>query len=397
VSAAITTAERRAALSHCAEIDSLRALAMIGVVAMHAKLLPFGWAGVWLFFVISGYVVTLSIARSHDPRRPAEGASTFLQQRIGRILPAYYAYLVIGLLVSLALVIPQPGFAVASLFGFFHNIAMSANAGDLAVWPVGHLWTISIEMQFYLVYGLFAYFAPLAVTKRMLWACLILAPLGRLVAGALLSGTDPEAAAYAIYSAPGLHFDSFALGCLFALARLTVPLDRLVKPIVRTGFGALGLYLASYIAINLLARDRHGVEVVKDIVSGILFGEGREVFLYSALGLASLGILALTVSRDPLVQRITGLPVLQWIGRISYGSYVYHALALRIACWMISRSWVGIGELGLAGRLSVFALALAMTLGVAHLSWLYVEKPAAKWVRAHWGLKRNVVGMRVAA
>jgi peptidoglycan/LPS O-acetylase OafA/YrhL len=386
VTPAITAAERRAALSHCPEIDSLRAIAMIGVVAMHAKLLPFGWAGVWLFFVISGYVVTLSIARSHDPRRPAEGAMTFLQQRIGRILPAYYVYLITGLVVSLALAIPQPGFALVSLFGFFHNVAMAGNAGDLAVWPVGHLWTISIEMQFYLVYGLFAYFAPLAVTKRMLWACIIIAPLGRLVAGLLLSGTDPEAAAYAVYSAPGLHFDSFALGCLFALSRLTVPLDTLVKPIVRTGLGALGLYLLSYVAINLLVRDRNGVEVVKDIISGILFGEGREVFLYSALGLASLAILALTVSHDPLVQRVTGLPVLQWIGRISYGGYVYHALALRIACWMVAGTWVGIGELGLAGRLTVFALALAMTLGVAQLSWLYLEKPAARWVKSVWRL-----------
>src|SRR5690606_39683275 len=62
--------------------------------------LPFGWAGVWLFFVISGYVVTLSIARAHDPNFPVRGAANFARHRIGRILPPYYAYLLAGLAFS---------------------------------------------------------------------------------------------------------------------------------------------------------------------------------------------------------------------------------------------------------------------------------------------------------
>lgn len=377
----LAPAELKRVLSHCAEVDSLRALAMIGVVAMHAKIFPVGWAGVWLFFVISGYVVTLSIARNHDPRRPLQGATRFLKQRAARILPPYYAYLLLGLLLSTLFTLQQPLAAIASLFGFYHNVAMAEGIGELYFWPVGHLWTISVEMQFYLLFGLVAYFCPLWVTKRVLWACVILSPLARLLTGAVLAGGDPEATAYLIYSAPGMHFDSFAIGCLFAIARLTIPLERLLWPVVRVGAIAMGLYLISFFALNLLVRDREGIEIVRDVVSGILYGEGREVFLYTALGLSSLALLALTLARHPLVRPITSLAVLQWIGRISYGCYIYHALGLRVAALLVGGRWGGIDMLSLPRRVAVFAIGLGLTVALAQLSWKLVEQPAMALVR----------------
>ncbi len=381
MSNALSSAERRQVLAHCPEIDSLRALAMIGVVAMHSKLLPFGWAGVWLFFVISGYVVTLSIARAHDPNFPVRGAASFARHRIGRILPPYYAYLLAGLAFSFIASVPQPREAILSLFGFYHNIEMATGNGELKFWPVGHLWTISAEMQFYLFYGLVAYFAPLWVTRRVLWACVILAPVGRLLVGTLLAGGDPEAVAYIIYSAPGLHFDSFAIGCLFALARLTTPMDRMLWPIVRIGGLAIVLYVATFVAINILVRDRAGLEVIRDVVSGILYGQGREVFLYTALALASLALLALTVARHPLVQPITGLKALQWIGRISYGCYIYHSLCIRVAGFIIrGGKWHG-ADFSIAERVLLFVIALGLTVAIAQLSYQFLEKPAMAFMK----------------
>ncbi|MBA4353071.1 MAG: hypothetical protein C0409_00120 [Novosphingobium sp.] len=377
-------AELRQVLSHCPEIDSLRALAMIGVVAMHAKILPFGWTGVWLFFVISGYVVTLAIARHHDPRDPVRGAKHFMRQRVGRILPPYVFYLVVGLALSALLGIAQSPWAIISLFGFFHNITMAQGVGELEFWPAGHLWTVSIEMQFYLVYGLFAFFAPLAVTKRMLWCCIAIAPLARLVVSILYLDANPETAAYVVYSAPGLHFDSFAMGCLFALARLSVPLDKMLGPIVRLGATAMAMYVFSFTIINLLVQDRSGLEIVRDVVSGIMYGQGREVFIYTALGLVSLALLALTVARNPTVTRVTGLVILQWIGRLSYGGYIYHGLGLRLASFLISGTWDGSGLVLPFYRLAVFALALGLTMVMASLSWRFIEQPAAALVK-RWG------------
>ena len=376
-----TSVERKEVLSHCSEIDSLRALAMVAVVAMHSKLFPMGWAGVWLFFVISGYVVTLSIARNRDPANAAKGAAHFARQRVARILPPYFFYVLAGIAITLALSIHQPIEAVASLFGFYHNVAMLQGVGDFTRWPVGHLWTISVEMQFYLIYGLLAYFAPLAVTRGVLWSFIILAPLARLIVGTTMAGTDPESTAYLVYSAPGLHFDSFAMGCLFAMARLTVPLDRMLWPIVRLGCTALALYVAIYVSLNIFVRDREGLEIIRDVVSGILYGEGREVFLYTALGLGSLALLALTIARHPSVQFITGRPLLQWIGRLSYGGYIYHALCLNIAVVLIGGKWSGMADLSVPERGVVFCIGLAMTLAMAQLSWWFIEQPAAAAVR----------------
>lgn len=384
MSVTLPRAELRQILGRCPEIDSLRALAMIGVVAMHAKILPFGWMGVWLFFVISGYVVTLAIARSHDPRDPVRGVRHFMRQRVGRILPAYVFYLVLGLAISAVLGIRQSPLAVISLFGFFNNVTMGQGQGELLLWPAGHLWTVSVEMQFYLVYGLFAFFAPLAITKRMLWGCIALAPLARLLVGILYIDAGPEAAAYVVYSAPGLHFDSFAMGCLFALARLTIPLDRMLGPIVRLGATAMAMYVFSFVLINLLVQDRSGIEIVCDIVSGIVYGQGREVFIYTAIGLISLAVLALTVARNPAVTRVTGLVMLQWIGRMSYGGYIYHALCLRIASYFISGTWDGSGLISPFHKIAVFAVGLALTLVMAHLSWRFIEQPAAAMVK-RWG------------
>jgi peptidoglycan/LPS O-acetylase OafA/YrhL len=391
VSEAPSAVELRSVLAYSPEVDSLRALAMIAVVAMHSKIFPMGWTGVWLFYVISGYVVTLSIARNHDRSQPAKGAAHFARQRIGRILPPYFAYVLVGIALSYALSAPPSAQAIASLFGFYHNVAMARGVGDFALWPVGHLWTISVEMQFYLVYGLIAYFLPLHVTKRILWCFVIMAPLGRLLVSAMLAGQNPEAAAYIIYSAPGLHFDIFAMGCLFAIARLTIPLERMLWPLVWLGCTAVVLYVVSFVSLNVFVREREGVEIVRDVVSGILYGQGREVFIYTALGLGSLALLALTLARHPVVQWFTGLPILQRIGRVSYGCYIYHLLCLNAAAVIIGGKWGGTYTYSAPQRVMVFVLGLALTVALAQLSWRFLEQPAAAAVK-RFGSKAAVAG-----
>lgn len=386
-----SNAQRNSVLSYSPEVDTLRALAMIAVVAMHSHIFPIGWSGVWLFYVVSGYVVTLSIARTRDQRDPVKGAAHFARQRIARILPPYFAYVLVGIVVSYALSAPPSAQAVASLFGFYHNVAMARGVGDFALWPVGHLWTISVEMQFYFVYGLVAYFLPMAVTKRLLWCFVVMAPLGRLVVSAMLAGQDPEAAAYIIYSAPGLHFDIFAMGCLFAIARLTVPLERMLWPIVRLGCMAVGLYVVSYVAINVVIRDREGLEIVRDVVSGVLYGQGREVLIYTALGLGSLALLALTLARHPVVQWVTGVSFLQRIGRVSYGCYIYHLLCLNVAALIIGGKWGGTYTYGVSQRIMVFVAGLALTIALAQLSWRFLEQPAAAAVK-RFGSKAGLAG-----
>lgn len=366
---------------HCPEIDSLRAVAMIAVVAMHCKIAPIGWTGVWLFFVISGYVVTLSILREQGQGSRKAALAGFFRRRIGRIVPVYYLYIAGGLAAALVGGQEVAWPTYAALFGFYHNIAMASGFGEIDYWPVGHLWTVAIEMQFYLIYGAVAYLTHPSVTRRLLIALVVAAPLARWITGLFLFEIDPEQAAYIIYSGTGLHFDSFAMGCLLALAQTKMPMQRMAAPLAALGGAALGLYVATYVIVNVLVRERQGIDIITDIVSGVLFGEGRRVALYTALGLACLGLLALTVARSRLVQWLTGQKVLQWIGRISYGGYIYHELGIRLAMLALVGSGADLSSQPMSIRIATFVVALGVTLLMAQASFWLFEMPAARAIR----------------
>ncbi len=369
------------AIARSGEVDSLRALAMLSVIALHAHLLPFGWIGVWLFYVISGYVVTLTVLqrRAHgDTRRPLRD---FLFRRAARILPLYYGYLLVGLAVTALLGFSQSGLSLASLFLFFDNVTVIQNLGRVMGWPSGHLWTLSVEMQFYLVYGCVLCLLPAQATRRLLLAFILLCPLARFGAGLWLEGRHwtPLDAAYAVYVAPGLHFDIFAMGGLLAFATAQGKLDRIARALATFGLGALVLYAATYCAINL-GRGDHGVAILRNVVSGILFGQHREALVYSAVGLAMTGLVALAASGDRMVAPLLRLPLLRRIGETSYGGYVYHQIALLAASALLSRIGIMIRHGGALGHGLQFLIGVAITLLLAEASFRWFETPCRGWM-----------------
>lgn len=354
-------------------IDSLRAFAMTAVVAQHCGLLPFGWTGVWLFFVISGYVVTLT-ATGASAARGRRGLARFYARRAARILPVYYGYVGIGLaLVVLAGQAVDPQTAL-SLFAFVNNVAMIAGRGEIAGWPTGHLWTISVEMQFYLLYGLGLFWG----SRRVLLGALALAvtPLLRAAAAAWLSarGWTAGDAAYAIYAGPLLHQDAFAAGALLAFASRAGLLERLARPLALLGVAALAGYALTYVWVDHAVLGTRGIDSLRNVVSGVLFGQGREVFLYSALNAAAAGLVALAATRDRLVERLLRPAALRRIGAISYGAYVWHALAITLVGTALATAPGLSGAQGsLAFRLALFAFSYALTIAVAELSFRSLE------------------------
>lgn len=272
---------------------------MTAVVAQHCGLLPFGWTGVWLFFAISGYVVTLSVIR-----RPATaawpGLVAFFRRRFLRILPVYYLYVGLGLLFMASLGASANPVALRSLLGFYNNMAMVFGRGEFADWPVGHLWTISVEMQFYVVYGVALFALRRKYTIAILSCMLVAAPVLRFLVSSRLQqvGWSDLDAAYAIYAGSFLHVNSFALGSLLAFANMRGLLKRIARPLAVAGLCMLLTYVAAYAYINSVELGRSGINVFRDIVSGILYGQKREVFVYSALAFASAGLISLAATGD---------------------------------------------------------------------------------------------------
>jgi peptidoglycan/LPS O-acetylase OafA/YrhL len=364
------------------EVDALRCFAMLSVIALHAHLLPFGWIGVWLFYVISGYVVTLSVLR----RRAASGGTMplrdYARRRVARILPVYYAYLCLGLAVATIIGHTQDSLSLASLFLFFDNLTMATGQGRIAGWPSGHLWTLSVEMQFYLVFGAALCRLPVRVLRIALILLVPACLIGRFAYGVWLDaqGWPPLDAAFAVYVAPGLHFDLFAFGALLALAAQDGTLPRLARPLFFGGMIALAVYAAAYCAVNLVVRNEQGIDTLRNIVSGILFGEHREALVYSAVGAAMTGLVALAATRDPLLRPLLGARIVQRIGEISYGGYLFHPLGLIAASALLGLAGWQVRGGGPLAHGAQFLIGTALTLLLAELSFRWFETPCRRWI-----------------
>jgi peptidoglycan/LPS O-acetylase OafA/YrhL len=128
------------------EIDTLRALAMIGVVAQHCQLFPPGWIGVWLFYVISGFVVTGAIRSRTAEGSAGQALKNFYIRRAARIWPIYFLVLALAAITSLLVDRHVPWPAVASFALFYNNYALAHGFGEIPAFNLGNLWTVSVEM-----------------------------------------------------------------------------------------------------------------------------------------------------------------------------------------------------------------------------------------------------------
>ena len=359
-------------------IDSLRALAMGAVIAQHCKILPFGWIGVWLFYVISGFVVTASLlARPKDETR-GRLLGGFYARRAARIWPIYLVYVLAGFLVSAPVAghLEWPQFA--SLAFFYNNLQAAFADGTFKGFPVGHLWTISVEFQFYLVFGLAFAMLPRRALAALLVVFLFASPLLRFLGGEALQAAHYPAgrAAFAIYTISPMHFDSFAAGALLALGRSAWAKPGRARALLMVGAAAMVAYACAYVGLNR-AHGIAGVAAFRGVISGILIGDERQVWLYSAVAALSAGVLAVVLAGERALAPITEARWLQAVGRVSYGGYVYHMLVVKLVgefLRLVAHPGVSMAAKLEFGALR-FAIAAPLTVGLAMLSYRYVERP----------------------
>jgi peptidoglycan/LPS O-acetylase OafA/YrhL len=293
-------------LGYKCELDGLRACAVLPVLLFHGGMPGFGWGyvGVDLFFVISGYLITCILLKEHA-QTGRVSLLDFYRRRALRLVPALAA-LCLAFLLYAALVLhnwnqgAKEVFVVAFYFG---NWTRAFGMG--LPHYLGHTWSLAVEEQFYMLWplilpGVLALGARLAsralgfvlilivvVTSWRVWLALQGATTDR-----LYNGTDTRADALLFGSAlaSGLAVPSFA--------------SRLTSAARYLWFPAIVIFIA--VPHILPWNDRR-----------LSFGG------FSVVALAAATIL-IAVLNEGWLARILGNPALVWIGQRSYGLYLWH-------------------------------------------------------------------------
>lgn len=332
-----------------ADIDGLRAVAVLSVLAYHYSapfpwpLLPGGFTGVDVFFVISGFLITSKL--SDDIRSGTFSILGFYDRRIRRILPALIVMLAVTLLAGKFLLMPGDykalsGSTAAAAFGvsnffFLSNTGYFDQASNLM--PLLHTWSLAVEEQFYVVWPVLLYGIASAVRRKI--------DIAALLAGLTIVG----------FACSLLWFDADPKSAFF------MALPRAWELIL----GALLVFLP------MLPRALGAMAVVAGLA---LIGAGfaftsAEAFpgsdaLYPCIGAA----LVIWPRREPVT-------IAHWLGRlapiglISYSLYLWHW-----PVWVLFRIYTnnGLPRIREALALAVVSIVLAV------LSYRFVEKPLRK-------------------
>jgi len=337
-------------------------------MAYHFDLNSWGHLGVTIFFVLSGFLIT-SILVEQRHQKLGHYLAVFYQRRSLRIFPLYYAYVA---LLGLAFVFAgRPlGFDTnwPYLITYTTNFApLDPNWFSSAFY--GHLWSLGVEEQFYLLWPFLIYFLSPKGSKVLMVALLICCPLIRIVMYALLldvapaveavGSAEPLAAIEALDGLPVSCWDAFAAGALIHIARLrTKPRQFWVWYLSILGAATLG-----YGAYLLSAQGVDPVRAPGELLHAVLH-ERRVGYTLRNFWIVAFLIAAL--DWEPL-RKLLSIPPMVLIGKISYGMYIFH--------WPIMvpfRRVFSYEPLSLRGGL-MFILYSAIVVAVSYASYRWFE------------------------
>jgi peptidoglycan/LPS O-acetylase OafA/YrhL len=361
----ISGAPIRQPSAHIPALDGVRGTAAAAVFIYHygggarssnfafhlvGETIHMGWVGVSLFFVLSGFLISGILL---DSFRGPGWWKTFYIRRTLRIFPLYYGALLGGVLVHLLLRVPWPSISQVWPFFFYLQDIPGVVRYDLLspLFDLGHFWSLAVEEQFYLVWPFLLWLANRRghVKQLCLGVCL-LSLVFRICVFSLHSNW--QWAGYFIAGRAG----EMAAGGFLAASLRDGEMDR--RRILRMAKPVLAASLMGVMTIVFWTKET---------------GAGDPWF--GTLGVACLsGLFAalIALSLQPgWTQRAFELPVLRWLGKISYGIYIYHLLLYPFFAWLTRKMLPG--STGDKNQLLLGAIATVGTLAAASVSFATLE------------------------
>lgn len=368
------------------QLDALRFFAVLGVIVAHnwhPKRLPwlFGdldWAGlgVRLFFVLSGFLITRILLACRDSQeQTSQPAFFYIRQfyarRFLRIFPIYYLVLIIVFVSN----IPPAREVWIWLVTYTTNVYITVF--NTWVGRLGHFWTLAVEEQFYLVWPWLVLFAPKKWLTPIIMILIPIGPIYRLYAYENFP-FDIGAMDFKAATLTPASLDILGIGALLALLwhanirkeTLQKYLSRLILP--------TGLLLYIFCLVLYHYRIKPSVFfILGDFAAALIFA-----WLISSAGIGFKGVTGKFLMLKPLT----------YLGKITYGIYVYHYFMPLILIPIFTS--LGI-PYQVPGRLN-FVLSTGLTLIIASLSWYLIELPINNLKRHFQYKARSAVRAREA-
>ncbi|MEM5461355.1 acyltransferase [Paraburkholderia phytofirmans] len=341
---------------HISSLDGLRTLAVALVMIFHyapdsiARNLGIDWGsyGVHIFFILSGFVITRSIAKnSFSENHPFRCIGEFWISRLFRLIPL--AYIAVFMVYFISTIPISSGF-------LYYNLLFSANlytalTGKFFPYLL-HFWTLGVEMQFYLTYPIILLLTrkniPLALCAAFIVACIARILLSRHVA----------------YVHPGSllpwNADTFVLGGLLFWASQKAYFKTVVCSLIFIG---LALFINSVVS-KIIDQNAGGLHPSLNVL-----------FLAGAIGTL--------LFENSVSDRIFSHRILVHLGRISYGIYVWHFSVLVL--WDYIRDNDGHLYYGIMSYVPLWVILTITTVVFAEASWYIFER------------RLNQLGKKIAA
>ena len=345
------------------DIDGMRALAVISVFFYHAgnDFFASGYIGVDVFFTISGFVITQSVIRAQYEQRFK--LIDFVERRARRIIPAFYLWLFLGSFLAYLFIPPNAMESYSdsllySLFSgsnfYFWNF-VNYYASEVFLMPLLHTWSLSVEMQFYLMIslllaGLWQVVTMFPVIKKNYLPMLFLCIAWILIASLTVKlSTNDHNSFYFLTS----RLFEFMFGSVAAIFLLLI--GNRTKNISPYFLDGIAFISVATVLLTLLPPNFFEVSKVNRILAANI---GTALFIISS-------------HKKGFVSRALSNKVLVSVGVISFSFYISHQILLAIFANYTGTKLEGVNQL----------VAFFATLLLSYLSWKFVELP---FLRRHF-------------
>jgi peptidoglycan/LPS O-acetylase OafA/YrhL len=392
-------------LDYLPGLDGIRAIAAMLVIMTHwpnsSISLKFGWIGVNIFFVLSGFLIT-RILVNEKPLPFKQYIKRFFLKRTLRIFPIYYLFIAVTAILLFVVRYSIPQLASNQTIGsginaltnawpnyltYTYNIRLNLRYffqwDDTSNQFFGHLWSLSVEEQFYLIFPFVVYFTTIATLKKIVIGLIILCPIIRLWTAVYGVGlvTDKYWLGELLYTNTLCQADALAMGAALAIFPFTLQFpyrNFIIATFIWLGVGLACLYFLRKAGYFLVEGKSFGYDF-----PGFWFDEKtphfiiniRAAYQYTLVNILAVCLVAPAVSKKPLFPAFLKSKPMAYLGKISYGIYLYHNPL--IAFFMVGGVFFG-GWFKLTANplvhIFLFISYMIILVGIAHLSYKYIEQ-----------------------